>query len=115
MNVKRIEKVANGWIAYDEFGIAVAVATNGEQLVAILNINTKAPDHETASVYLHLNPDFDFDKFWRDVKADRKIDAIVAFRSAFVSQDHGKVTVGLKASKDFVETTIQNARGVNWR
>lgn len=117
MNIKRIEQVTNGWVAYDEHNTVIAVATNGEQLVQILNINTntKAPDHETSLVYLNMNPDFNFDKFWRDVKAGRKIDAIVAFRHAFISADHGKVAVGLKASKDFVETTIQNARGVNWR
>mgnify|MGYP003492262190 CR=1 FL=1 len=115
MNVKRIEQVTNGWVAYDEHNTVIAVATNGEQLVEILNINTKVPDPESSLVYLNMNPNFNSSEFWRNVKADRKIDAIVAFRHAFISEDHGKVAIGLKASKDFVETAIQNASGVNWR
>lgn len=108
MNVKRIEKVANGWVAYDEFGIAVAVATTDEQLAGILNITPQTPAHQTYSVYLDLNPDFNFSDFWLDVKGGRKIDAIKAFRHVFVSADHANVKVGLKASKDFIESIAQN-------
>ena len=114
MNVKRIEKVTNGWVVFNEYDEVMAVATNGEQLAEILDINTRPATYHTDSVYLHLNPDFNFDKFWRDVKADRKIDAIKYFRHAFISADHANVMVGLKAAKNFVETSIQNARGVNW-
>lgn len=109
MNVKRMEKVTNGWIAYDDFGIPVAVATSEEQLADILDINiSPVPAYTSNSVYLTMNPEFNFNHFWQDVKARRKIEAIKAFRKAFVSNDHGTVSVGLREAKDFVESIFDN-------
>ena len=108
MNVKRIEKVTNGWVVFNEYDEVMAVATNGEQLAEILDINTKPATYHTDSVYLTQNPDFNSSEFWMSVKDNRKIDAIKAFRRAFVSEDHGKVTVALKYSMDFVESIFQN-------
>lgn len=116
MSVHQIKKVNNGWVAFDEYGDVIDIASTKEQLAEILDISENdVRKDEAQQFYLDTNPDFNFDKFWRDVKTDRKIDGIVAFRRAFVSKDHANVTVGLRASKNFVETSIQNARGVNWR
>ena len=107
MNVKNIEKVTNGWVAYDEFGAAVAVATTQEQLADMLGIIINStPAYTPKSVFLTLNHNFNPAQFFRDVNAGRKIDAIKAFRNAFVSEDHSRVTVGLKESKDFVEALM---------
>ena len=109
MNVNRMEKVSNGWVAYDEFGTAVAVATSEEQLADILGITRSSfPDYKSDSVFLNMNPDFNFDNFWQDVNSGRKIDAIKAFRRAFVSEDHRTTTLGLKESKEFVESIFYN-------
>lgn len=109
MNVKRMEKVSNGWVAYNEFGTAVAVATSEEQLADILGITRSSfPHYKSDSVFLNMNPVFNFEYFWQDVKSGRKIDAIKAFRRAFVSNEHSSVTIGLKESKDFVESICEN-------
>ena len=100
MNVNRIEKVANGWVAYDEHNTVIAVATNSEQLMKILDI-TPCSEHD--SVYLTMNPDFNFNYFWHEMVVGNKIEAIKAFRNAFEGDHRDQVSVGLKLAKDFVE------------
>ena len=107
MNVKNIEKVTNGWVAYDEFGNAVAVATTQEQLADMLGIIINStPAYTPKSVYLNMSENFNPAQFFRYVNAGRKIDAIKAFRHAFESADHFKTMIGLKESKDFVEALM---------
>lgn len=104
MNAHRIEKVTNGWVAYDDYNSVIAVATTDEQLADILGINiSPVPAYATNLVKLNLNPDFNFNYFWHEMKAGNKIEAIKAFREAFVAEHHDHASVGLKAAKDFVE------------
>ena len=112
MNAHRIEKVTNGWVAYDDYNSVIAVSTTDEQLLEILGITPKVVSVAADdSVYLTISPDFNFNYFWHEMKAGNKIEAIKAFRKAFVAEHHDHASVGLKAAKDFVEDIMSKMEG----
>ena len=109
MSVHQIKKVNNGWVAFDEFGDVIDIASTKEQLAEILDIseNDVRKDGEIQQIYLDVNPNFNFDYFWSEIKRENKVQAIRTFRRAFTDRNNVDVVIGLKASKDFVEEIIR--------
>lgn len=104
MSVHQIKKVNNGWVAFDEFGDVIDIASTKEQLAEILDISENdVRKDEAQQFYLDTNPDFDFNYFWSEIKQGNKIQAIRTFRRAFTDRNNADVVIGLKASKDFVD------------